>query len=118
VDEGTRQGSPAVEETRSPEEIRADIDRTRLELGDTVEALGKKTDVKGQAQERIEGAKSQARQKVDSIKQRATNATPSSAREAASTATAKAKSNPVPVAMAAGVFFGFLIGRITKGDGR
>ncbi len=118
MDEGTRQGSPAVEEqeTRSPEEIRRDIERTRLELGDTVEALGKKTDVKGQAQERIAEAKFQAREKVDSIKQRASAATPSSAKEAGSTATATAKSNPLPFAIGAALAFGFLIGRITKGD--
>jgi ElaB/YqjD/DUF883 family membrane-anchored ribosome-binding protein len=103
VDEGTRQGSPAVEdqETRSPDEIRADIDRTRVELGDTVEALGSKTDVK-----------SQAREKVEEIKQRVSSATPSSAHEA----TATAKRNPLPFAIGAAVAVGFLIGRITKGD--
>jgi hypothetical protein len=37
-------------EERSPEQIRADIDRTREELGDTVEALAEKTDVKARAQ--------------------------------------------------------------------
>jgi len=101
VDEGTRQGSPAVEEAKSPEEIRADIDQTRVELGDTVEALGRKTDVKGQA-----------REKVESIKQRASAATPSSAHEAG----AVAKRNPLPFAIGAAVTVGFLIGRITKGD--
>ena len=103
MDEGTRQGSPAVDEpqTKSPEEIRADIDRTRLELGDTVEALGRKTDVKGQA-----------REKVDEIKQRVGAATPSSAHEAGSVA----KRNPLPFAIGAAVAVGFLIGRITKGD--
>lgn len=118
MDEGTRQGSPAVEEqdTRSPEEIRRDIERTRIELGDTVEALGRKTDVKGQAQERIAEAKSQAREKVESLKQRASEATPSSAKEAGSSATATARSNPLPFAIGAAVVLGFLIGRITKGD--
>jgi hypothetical protein len=102
VDEGTRQGSPAVEEqeTRSPEEIRRDIDQTRIELGDTVEALGKKTDVKAQA-----------RDKVDEIKQRVSSAAPSSAHEAG----AVAKRNPLPFAIGGAIVFGFLIGRITKG---
>ena len=36
-------------ETRSPEEIRRDIEETRGELGDTVEALAAKADVKAQA---------------------------------------------------------------------
>jgi ElaB/YqjD/DUF883 family membrane-anchored ribosome-binding protein len=101
VDEGTRQGSPAVEQAKSPEEIRADIDQTRIELGDTVEALGRKTDVK-----------SQAREKVDEIKQRVSSATPTSAHEAG----AVAKRNPLPLAIGAAVAMGFLIGRITKGD--
>ena len=103
MDEGTREGSPAVEEqeTRSPEEIRSDIEQTRVELGDTVEALGRKTDVKGQA-----------REKVDEIKQRVSSATPGSAHEAG----AVAKRNPLPFAIGAALAFGFLIGRITKGN--
>jgi hypothetical protein len=103
VDEGTRQGSPAVEDegARSPEEIRRDIEQTRVELGDTVEALGKKTDVKGQA-----------REKVDDIKQRVSAATPSSAHEAGSVA----KRNPLPFAIGGAILAGFLLGRLTKGD--
>jgi ElaB/YqjD/DUF883 family membrane-anchored ribosome-binding protein len=36
-----------------PEAIRADIERTRAEMGDTVDALGYKADVKTRAKERI-----------------------------------------------------------------
>ena len=36
-----------------PNLIRADIERTRAEMGDTVDALGYKTDVKSRAKERI-----------------------------------------------------------------
>jgi ElaB/YqjD/DUF883 family membrane-anchored ribosome-binding protein len=39
------------QERRSPEEIRADIDETRQEVGETVAALAEKTDVKSRAQE-------------------------------------------------------------------
>jgi ElaB/YqjD/DUF883 family membrane-anchored ribosome-binding protein len=50
----------------TPEEIRRAIERTRLELGDTVEALSQKADVK-----------EQARQKKDEVKERvAANPTP------------------------------------------
>jgi uncharacterized protein DUF3618 len=38
-----------VTEQQTPEEIRRDIERTRLELGDTVDALSHKADVKEQA---------------------------------------------------------------------
>jgi Protein of unknown function (DUF3618) len=105
VDEGTRQGRPAVEPaedpSKTPEELRRDIERTRLELGDTVEALGHKTDVKGQA-----------REKIDSIRQRAGAAAPSSARDVGTTA----RSNPLPFAIGAAILAGFLLGRLTKGD--
>jgi hypothetical protein len=60
VDEATRTSGPEVEgqqDQRSPEEIRADIRETRRELGDTVEELAAKTDVKAKAQEKIESVK-------------------------------------------------------------
>jgi uncharacterized protein (TIGR03382 family) len=40
----------AEQATRKPEEIEAEIEATREELGETVSALGEKTDVKAQAQ--------------------------------------------------------------------
>jgi hypothetical protein len=40
-----------------PEQIRAEIEATRQELGDTVEALAAKADVKAHARERIERMK-------------------------------------------------------------
>ena len=60
MDEATRTSGPEVEgqrDQRSPEEIRADIRETRRELGDTVEELAAKTDVKAKAQEKIESVK-------------------------------------------------------------
>jgi hypothetical protein len=41
-------------EAKSPAEIRAEIDATRDELGDTVEALAEKTDVKAQAKAKVD----------------------------------------------------------------
>jgi hypothetical protein len=38
------------DQARTPEQIESDIERTRGELGDTVEALAAKTDVKARAQ--------------------------------------------------------------------
>ena len=46
-------------EQQTPEEIRREIERTRLDLGDTVEALAQKADVKEQA--RIKKAEVQER---------------------------------------------------------
>ena len=51
------------QEQRTPEEEKAalqgEIERTRAELGATVEALTQKADVKAQAREKVEHAKSQ-----------------------------------------------------------
>ncbi|MGH2740988.1 MAG: DUF3618 domain-containing protein, partial [Thermoleophilaceae bacterium] len=45
---------------RETEELRREIERTRAELGATVEALSHKADVKTQAREKVEDAKTQA----------------------------------------------------------
>jgi len=42
---------------KDPERIRAEIEATRQELGDTVEALAAKADVKAHARERIDRTK-------------------------------------------------------------
>ena len=50
-------GAP-VTDPKNPDQIRAEIEATRRELGDTVEALAAKTDVKAHARKRVERAKS------------------------------------------------------------
>ena len=69
---------------RSAEEIREDIESTREELGETVEELAAKTDVKGRAQAKAEDVKAQAtersREGMDAVKR-----------------------NPVPIGIAAAV---------------
>ena len=44
-------GSDDAQEPRTSDEIRSDIDDTREEVGDTVQALAAKTDVRTQARE-------------------------------------------------------------------
>jgi dienelactone hydrolase len=58
-DPGTA-GAP-VTDAKDPEQIREDIEATRRELGDTVEALAAKADVKAQVGRRIESTKASAR---------------------------------------------------------
>jgi hypothetical protein len=53
------------------EQLRREIERTRAELGATVEALSHKADVKAQARAKAELAKQQARQKVELARTRA-----------------------------------------------
>ncbi len=77
---------PAVE----AEELREEIEETRAELGDTVEKLSEKADVKAQAQAKVDETKQQAQAKVDEAK-RQTQAK-----------AGQVKENPAPVAAIAG----------------
>ena len=113
-------------EPKSPEEIRAEIEQTREELGDTVEALAGKTDVKAQAQARFGTAKqtvadnvAQAKQtltgKKDELTAKAKEATPESASTGAQQLGTTVQENPLPFAAAGaflgGMMIGWLIGR-------
>lgn len=115
-----------TEEQRGPEEIRADIDQTREELGDTAEALASKADVKSRAQERVDEVKSNVRDKRDEFLGKAKAATSGSSdgEGGGPTATAsagadqiktKAQENPVPAGVAGGFVAGLLVGRILFG---
>ncbi|MBN9624374.1 MAG: DUF3618 domain-containing protein [Actinobacteria bacterium] len=83
-------------EERSPEQIRADIDKTRAELGDTVEALAEKTDVKARA-----------KAKAEEVKARAKAAAPESPQEAQ----ALVRRNPRPFAIGAAALLLFILWR-------
>jgi ElaB/YqjD/DUF883 family membrane-anchored ribosome-binding protein len=107
MDEGTREGSPQLrepetnDETKTPEaqELRRDIAETREELGETVEALAHKTDVKGQA-----------KAKVDEVRGKVAGATPEQARGAAAQVTERVKKRPAPSAAVGALLFGIVIG--------
>jgi hypothetical protein len=78
------------------EQLRRDIERTRAELGATVEALSHKTDVKAQAREKAELAKAQAREKAELAK--------TQARGKAELAKSQAQEKPaIPLAAGIGV---------------
>ena len=72
------------------DEIRTDIERTRGDLGDTVEALSAKTDVKARASEAVDEAKARASEAASEAKAR----TADKARQVADTA----RRRPVPFA--------------------
>jgi Protein of unknown function (DUF3618) len=96
VDEGTRQGSPQLaDEQKTPDEIRRDIEQTRVELGDTVEAIARKTDVKSRAQERVADVKQTAQQQVAVAKE-------------------SAQRNPVPFAVAGALAAAFVLWRLSS----
>jgi hypothetical protein len=98
-------------EQKTPEEIRSDIEQTRAELGDTVEALGAKTDVKGQAKAKVDDVKTSVQDKVTGAASAAKEATPSGAQQGGQAAVARVKSNPLPFAVGLALVLGVLIGR-------
>jgi ElaB/YqjD/DUF883 family membrane-anchored ribosome-binding protein len=111
-DQGTA-GAP-VTEAKDPEQIREEIEETRRELGDTVEALAAKADVKTRVREKVEATKESAAHKKDDLLGKARESSPNSVAAGASQATQKAKDNPLPVAAIGAFVFGFLLGRVTK----
>jgi ElaB/YqjD/DUF883 family membrane-anchored ribosome-binding protein len=118
MDEGTREERSSVsaasaDEAKSPEEIRDDIDRTRADLGDTVEALAAKTDVKGQAKQRVSEVKDKVQHKREELTGKARGATPQSARDSGQQVVAKVRENPAPAALGGAVLVGFILGRLT-----
>ncbi|WP_422115694.1 DUF3618 domain-containing protein [Brachybacterium sp. UNK5269] len=72
--DGTRT-APEPAADASPEEIEADIVRTRRELGDTVEALSDKLNPKVQAEQQVEGLKQRAREEVEHVREQARSVT-------------------------------------------
>lgn len=113
MDTAASQRSQAVDDQsqRAPEEIRADIEETRREVGDTAAALAEKVDVKSRAKERIGDAKARFGAKRNETAERVKAATPESAGHAASTISAKARENPVALGIAGAAVAGFALGR-------
>jgi ElaB/YqjD/DUF883 family membrane-anchored ribosome-binding protein len=111
----TENGTDAAGETKTSEQIRAEIDQTREELGDTVEALAEKTDVKAQAKNRIAATKDTAQTKRNEYAAKAKQATPESASAGADQLASTVQAKPLPFAVGAafaiGSATGWLLGR-------
>jgi hypothetical protein len=105
-------GRTTVSAARDPEQLRGEIEATRGELGDTVEALAEKTDVKAQAKERIEQTKASVAVKKEELLGRARQASPEAAVSAAGKLSQKALQRPIPLAAAGAFIAGFLVGRL------
>jgi ElaB/YqjD/DUF883 family membrane-anchored ribosome-binding protein len=110
VDEGTTAGQMPDD----PAALRADIERTRQDLGDTVAALAEKTDVKTRAKEKVSEVRHNVTEKKTELVGRARESSPDGANSAAVQVRAKAQENPIPTAALAAFVGGFLFGRITK----
>jgi gas vesicle protein len=107
-----------------PEVIRREIEETRERMGDTVDALGYKTDVKSRAKESVSGkvdsvkeklvgAKDSVTESVGGAKDSVSSATPSAGdvQQGAKRAVGVAQENPLGLAVGA-VAVGFLAGML------
>jgi ElaB/YqjD/DUF883 family membrane-anchored ribosome-binding protein len=104
---------------KDPEQIRAEIEDVRHDLGDTAAALAAKTDVKARAKEKVEGVKETIAEKKDSIGSSSNGGGSGGPDPSAAVTTVKTKAqeNPIPTAAIAAFVGGFLFGRITKRAG-
>jgi ElaB/YqjD/DUF883 family membrane-anchored ribosome-binding protein len=87
---------------QDPSQIREDIEETRIRMGDTVEALGYKTDVRGRVSD-----------KVDGMRDKISGATPDGdqMKRGAKQAVGVAQENPIGLAIGS-VAVGFLAGML------
>jgi ElaB/YqjD/DUF883 family membrane-anchored ribosome-binding protein len=112
------------ERDKTPERLRAEIEADRAELGDTVEALAAKTDVKTRARDKADELKRTAVDKKDELLSKAKR---SNADDGGSTGNAAgssgvgsaleqlkgtAQQNPVQTAAIGGFVGGLLLGRV------
>lgn len=98
---------------QDPDAIREEIEHTRREMGDTVDALGYKADIPSRAKENIAEKKDALLSKVTGAKSRVSDASPSTGdvKQRASKAKGIAQDNPLGLAVA-GVAVGFLLGTL------
>jgi hypothetical protein len=96
---------------QDPGEIRQDIEQTRAEMGDTVEALSYKTDVKARAKDSIADKVDTVKSKVGLAGSKVGDATPSGedVKQGARRAAGLAQENPIGLALGA-VAVGFVAG--------
>jgi septal ring factor EnvC (AmiA/AmiB activator) len=103
-----------VTQTEDTEQLQREIEQTRERLGDTVEALAEKADVKAQAKQKLEDTKASLNEKKEDLLGKAKETSPDSVVSGAAQASQKARENPVPLAVAGAFAAGFLIGRARR----
>jgi hypothetical protein len=112
MDQEPRQAGPDVAQSeRSPEQIQAEIEDTREQLGETVAAVGAKADIKAQARGKVAEAKQTVQARKDVLLARAKSSSPESASSGAQQLKAKAQENPLPFAVGGALLVGILVGR-------
>jgi ElaB/YqjD/DUF883 family membrane-anchored ribosome-binding protein len=111
---------------QDPSDIREEIEHTRAEMGDTVDALAHKADVKSRVKESFADKKERMKTQMQGTTSRLGDATPDSGqvKDGAKQAVGIAEENPIGLALG-GVAVGFIAGMLlpstrmgTKGSGR
>lgn len=117
-------GAPVADDSqKSPEELEADIEATREDLGETVDALAQKADVKSQVTEKLEERKSQLREKQEELKQKLSSGegeggSPSTEQVKQAAGQVAQRADEQPRAFIAGAFVaGIAIGLLLRGRG-
>jgi gas vesicle protein len=98
---------------QEPSQIRQEIEETRAEMGDTVDALAYKTDVKTRVKESISDKRERLIEQVQGTKGKVGEATPDGhqVKEGAEQAVGIAQENPLGLAIG-GVAVGFIAGML------
>ena len=91
---------------QDPDTIRQEIEQTRNQMGDTLEAIGHRTDVRSRARESVQG-------KIGRLRGRITGATPDTGqmKQGARQAAGMAQENPIGLAIGA-MAVGFVAGAL------
>jgi hypothetical protein len=98
---------------QEPSQIREEIEETRAEMGDTVDALAYKTDVKTRVKESISDKRERLIEQVQGTSHKVGDATPDGqqVKEGARQAVGVAQENPIGLALG-GLAAGFLAGMV------
>jgi ElaB/YqjD/DUF883 family membrane-anchored ribosome-binding protein len=98
---------------KDPSEIREEIEQTRGEMGETVEALGHKADLKTRAKENIADKRDRVKERITGAGSRVGDATPDAeqVKHRAKRAAGVAQENPIGLALGS-VAVGFIAGML------
>src|SRR3954454_20942024 len=94
---------------QDPDAIRQEIESTRSQMGDTIEAIGYKTDVKSRAKDSVSEKTDAVKDKVSGVMGRASASDPST--DDVKRAESTAQENPLVLAIGA-VAVGFVAGML------
>jgi len=104
-------GETVAAEERRPEQIEAEIERTRREMGDTVAAVAEKADVKAQAKAKAEETRARLLSKKEDLLNRTRAAAPESTGDGVEKVTRAARENRRLLAIGGAVLAAFVLGR-------